>query len=113
MEYQRLKPISGVSAKEATAFTMKTIKELIAEEEAERAAHAAKAEQAANAAKARAHALKQHSVATDCAKDEAPTDRAVCAEPTSVNNPFLSPCESPKSPVKKTAKSLFGRLFGE
>jgi hypothetical protein len=32
MEHQRLKPIQGASAREKTAFTMKTIKELLAEE---------------------------------------------------------------------------------
>ncbi|WP_299192579.1 hypothetical protein [uncultured Litoreibacter sp.] len=35
MEYERLKPLKGVSAAEPTAFTKKTIKELLAEEGAE------------------------------------------------------------------------------
>ncbi|MEP3345250.1 MAG: hypothetical protein ABJN34_10405 [Litoreibacter sp.] len=32
MDHQRLKPLKGASAREQTAFTMKTIKELLAEE---------------------------------------------------------------------------------
>lgn len=100
MDHQRLKPIKGASAREKTAFTLKTIQELLAEElavpEAEEPAAEPKAE--ATAAEAKPEAAV------------APKKPKVKADAF----PKIAPLKSEDKPAAKPAKksSLFGRFIG-
>lgn len=122
MAYERLKPIPGVPSDETTAVTMKTTKELIAEQEAEQAAVAAKAEQAAKAAeaaKARAAALRaaEADAAQPCASDAPRTGEAPRVQQPphfhdQVSGSRHQVRETQAAPAKPS-KSLFGRIFGK
>lgn len=122
MAYERLKPIPGVPSDETTAMTMKTIKELIAEEEAEQAAEAAKAEQAAKAAeaaKARAAALRAAEARSEQSNTSAARDCEAAPrvqQPPSFNDVAGAQrrrVDDVRPTPTKPSKSLFERIFGK
>ena len=122
MERDNLKTMPGVSSKETTAVTMKTIKELIAEEEAEQraaAAKAAKRTRESEAAQAREMARKAEAVrhAASASKSSADVVPKVQQPPHATGHldtpplPADTMVDQRVTKVKPT-KSLFERLFG-
>lgn len=114
MEYQRLKPIPGVSSHETTAVTMKTIKELLEEEHALRAERAALAQAEAVGTASTGAAPKGPAM-----EPTKPDPRAVLQQP-----PHLVPRAAPQTEGKegrtmpeaeaaRTRPPLLARLFGK
>ncbi len=103
MEYGRLQTIKGVNGREPTAFTKKTIKELLAEEGAE----AADAELMQSAAPKPAPQPKPQKAAPQ-PRAEAPKPAA--PEPARERFEELAPQASEKPAAK--SRSLLGRLIG-
>lgn len=130
MEYGRLEPIRGVSAQEPTAFTKKTIKELLAEEAAALEAQAAEAEAAKEKAadelaqKAREARIRADEAAARPAPEAqmppAPEPEAKSAGPGVQQPPHMRPAFEPLPPQEVTKiqdlptpkRGLLGRIFG-
>lgn len=130
MEYGRLEPIKGVSAQEPTAFTKKTIKELLAEEAAALEAKAAEAEaQKTKAAtelaeKAKAARVRADEAAARPAPEAQmpPQPEPETAGPRVQQPPHMRAAFDPLPPQEVTkiqelpggkARSLLGRIFGK
>ncbi|SFR40555.1 hypothetical protein [Litoreibacter janthinus] len=108
MEHTRLQPIKGTSAREKTAFTMKTIKELLAEEGTD-ASQVLNADPAPKAADPAPEVKAAPAVSSERVASPAPK----AATPKAAALPPITPAPSASAETDADKpRSFLGRLIG-